>query len=672
MAKNKKKRSKNQKWWTFLKIQIVLIILVLGGIGFYYLSGYAEVISKMRKEASSCVSKSSEETFKKNQTSIAYDCNGNTISVLKGAKDSYYVTLEDTPPYVEQAFICVEDKKFRNHSGIDFKGIARAVWELIKNRKVSSGGSTITQQLARNVFLSQEVTWQRKVKEIFIASELEKKYSKDQIMEYYINNIYFGNGYYGIQAASKGYFGKPVSELSLSQIAFLAGIPNNPTEFDPRVHLDNAVARRNIVLGEMLEDRAISKDSYDKAMQEPIELFTPEEVHNNYAETFTFYCATRALMAKNGFKFKYDFKSDAAREEYYKEYNEAYDRYNNELYTGGYRIYTSLDMNMQQELQNAIDQGLAAYGEVGDDGIFTLQGAGTCIDNETGLVKAIVGGRTQNIPGYTLNRAYQSFRQPGSAIKPLIVYTPCLERGYTADTSVVDAREEGGPKNADGSYSGTTNLRTAVMLSKNTVAWRLFAELGPAVGISYLKEMEFSKLDANDNNLAASLGGFTHGVSTLEMAKAYATLENDGMYRDGTCVVAIKDAKGNEVYKSEQQEKEIYRKTAAREMTDILQLVVSQGTGAGLGVGGQPTAGKTGTTNDNVDGWFCGYTPYYSTAVWVGYDMPKKLPGLYGSSYPGGIWKNFMNAIHSGLERKDFPGVENVGALPVEQSINEQ
>lgn len=670
MAKKKKKSRKNRKMWTFLKIQMVLIILVLGGICFYYMGGYATQISKMRKEANSFVSKSTEDTFKKSQTSVAYDCNGAVISVLKGEKDSYYISLDDMPSYVKQAFISIEDKKFLSHSGIDYKGILRSIWKLIRNGQITGGGSTITQQLARNVFLSQEISWQRKVEEIFIATELERKYNKDQIMEFYVNNIYFGNGYYGIGAAAKGYFNKNVNELSLSEIALLAGIPNSPTEFDPRVHLDNAVARRNIVLGEMLEDRIISQESYNKAIAENIELSTPESVHNNYAETFTFYAATRALMELNGFEFKYDFKTDAERQKYNAEYNQAYEQWNKNLYTGGYRIYTSIDLNMQSMLQEAIDNGLAQFTEVGDDGIFELQSAATCIDNETGYVKAIVGGRTQNLSGYTLNRAFQSYRQPGSAIKPLVVYTPVLERGYTPDTIVVDQKIQDGPKNSDGSFSGEMTLRRAVQISKNTVAWSLFSELGPTVGLSYLKEMEFSNIDEKDKSLAASLGGFTNGVSTLEMAKAYATLENDGMYRNPTCVIKMTDCSGKTIYQSDQQEKSVYRENAARIMTDVLESVVSGGTAAGLGINGQPTAGKTGTTTDNVDGWFCGYSPYYSTAVWVGYDMPRELKGLYGSTYPGNIWHDFMNRLHEGLPRKEFMKVqEYFGELNVDGQI---
>ena len=311
-------------------------------------------------------------------------------------------------------------------------------------------------------------------------------------------------------------------------------------------------------------------------------------------------------------------------------------------------------------LQQSVDSGLAGFTEVSDEGIYTLQGAAVCIDNSTGMVKAIVGGRTQDVTGYTLNRAYQSFRQPGSSIKPVLVYTPALERGYTADSIVLDVPIEDGPSNSDGSYLGAITLRRAVELSRNTVAWALLDELTPEVGISYLKAMNFSRLDENDVRLAAALGGFTNGVSPLEMAKAYATLENDGNYRNPSCIMKITDADGNVIYQADQTELEVYKTNAARQMTDILETVMTDGTAKGLKLSDMACAGKTGTTNDNKDGWFVGYTPYYTTSVWVGYDTPRTLTGLTGASYPGQIWQTFMLKIHEGLEPISFSEAASV------------
>lgn len=656
----KRKKTKKSRAWRFLKFQMILISLVLLAIAYYFVGGYAAKVASLRQEAVSLVASSSKETFRSSETSVVYDANGDVISYVKGEKDVYYLEYDEIPLYAKQAFISVEDKKFYSHHGVDYRAIVRAVWAMFRNGKVTQGASTITQQLARDVFLTQDKTWERKIEEIYVAVELEKKYSKEDILEFYINNIYFKNGYYGLEAAAQGYFSKSASELSLSQLAFLCAIPNNPTYYNPLEHMDNTLTRRDKILKNMLEDKIITESTYNDAVAENIELCMSKEIKNNYLETFTYYCATRALMELDGFTFKYDFSSDAAKEAYDQAYEESYNKNNGLLFTGGYRIYTSLDMGMQSTLQQAVDGGLAGFGEVSEEGIYTLQGAAVCIDNGTGMVKAIVGGRTQEVSGYTLNRAYQSYRQPGSSIKPILVYTPAIERGYTADSIVMDEPIENGPSNSDGSYLGAITLRRAVELSRNTVAWKLLDEITPDTGLSYLKAMNFARLDANDARLVAALGGMTNGVSPLEMAKAYATLENDGNYRNPSCILKITDADGNVLYQADQTELEVYKTNAARQMTDILESVMTDGTARGLKLSDMACAGKTGTTNDNKDGWFVGYTPYYTTSVWVGYDTPKELPGLTGASYPGNIWKVFMTQIHEGLEYKDFMDVTEI------------
>lgn len=631
------------------------MLLVVAAVAYYYAGGYAAKVSAMKTEAVSMVSHSSKDTFRKSQTSIAYDINGKTLSVLKGEKDVYYIEYEDIPIYVKQAIISTEDKRFYKHNGIDYRGIMRAAVAMIQDGEVTQGGSTITQQLARTVFLSNERTWERKIEEMYIAVELEKKYSKEEILEFYLNNVYFANGYYGIEAAAQGYFGTDVSHLSLSQMIYLCAIPNNPTLYNPLTHADKTQARRDRILKSMLEDQVISESSYQTAVAEQIKTTEPEEIKNNYAETYTYYCATRALMELEGFEFQTVFSDDEEKTAYDREYQSLYDTCNKKLFTGGYRIYTSLDLDAQSQLQASVDEVLAGFGEKSDEGIYELQGAAVCIDNTTGMVRAIIGGRSQDdVEGYTLNRAFQSFRQPGSAIKPLIVYTPALERGYTPDTTVVDEPIADGPVNGDGTYSGAMSLRQAVARSKNTIAWKIFEELTPEVGISYLEAMGFSNLNANDKRLPASIGGFTNGVSPLEMAKGYATIKNDGGYRNPTCIMKITDADGEVIYQADQTASVIYKENACRQMTDMLQTVITSGTGRGYSLGMMPCAGKTGTTNDNKDGWFVGYTPYYTTSVWVGYDIPKEVPGLGGGTYPGKIWHSFMSWLHEGLEPVDF------------------
>ncbi len=647
---------KHRKFWFGFKVFILIfLILILFGGAFLYFK-YGRDVFKIQEDARALVQASTAETFRSSETTLAYNKKGKQIAVLKGDKDAYYLSIDRIPQYVKDAFIVTEDKKFYKHNGIDGKGIARAVVALVKNKgEKKQGASTITQQLARGVFLTTDKTYERKIKEIFIALELEKKYSKDQILEYYLNTIYFANGYYGIEAAAKGYFSKSCEELSLGQLTFLCSIPNNPTLYDPIDNYDNTVSRKNRILDQMLSDGVINQVEYDEAYNEKIELKIQEVTKRNYIQTYITYCATKALMKENGFTFKYEFDSDAEETAYKTEYNEAYATAQQMLLNNGYRIYTSIDLKKQKKLQKAVNSQLSGFKSKSKDGTYQMQGSAVCIDNKTGRVVAIVGGRSQKTEGYSLNRAYQSFRQPGSSIKPLIVYTPTLERGSTASTTVHDYKFSGGPSNSSGRYYGYVSLRYAVEQSLNTVAWQLFQKLTPEVGLDYLLKMQFSKIVKSDYYLPSSLGGLTYGASAVEMASAYATLENNGKYREPTCIIKILDSEGNVVVNDKVKEKYIYNADAANSMVDIMEGVITRGTARGLGLdNGMPSAAKTGTTNDKKDGWFCGFTPYYTTAVWVGYDTPKTVDDLYGSTYPGRIWNQFMNAIHSSLEVKNF------------------
>ncbi len=553
-----KKKKKYRVFWFFAKFQILLVVLVGVALSWYYFGGYANTVSKLQKEAKELVRASDEGTFRSVETSLVYDANGKLVSTLKGEKDVYYLEYDNIPAYVPAAMVSIEDKKFYSHNGIDVKAIMRAAKAMIQDGKVTQGGSTITQQLARNIFLTQDVKWERKVEEMFIAVELEKIYSKNKIMEFYLNNIYFGNGYYGIQAASKGYFNKDVDKLNLSQIAFLCAIPNNPTLYDPVQHPENTIKRRDRILNQMKDDGKIKEDTCEEAKEEEIALERPQKTKSDYVETYTYNCAIRELMKQQGFEFQTEFSSEKERSAYEEEYDLLYGECQKSLYTQGYRIYTSIDLDMQQLLQGAVDNGLAEFTEQNEEGVFTLQASAVCVDNHSGYVKAIVGGRNQDLPGYTLNRAYQSFRQPGSAIKPLIVYTPALERGYTPDSTVADVKTEEGPANAGGGYEGNISLRYAVQTSKNTVAWNMLEELTPEVGLSYLEEMNFARLDEQDLRPTSALGGFTNGVSAVEMASAYAALEHEGKYREPSCIVKITDAQENMVLETHYEEKEVY------------------------------------------------------------------------------------------------------------------
>ena len=669
----KTKKRKKKKRYIGLKIQLVLIALVLIGVAYYFLGGYAQQINEMKAEASQLVSSSTKDTFKSELTTVIYDTNGDVLTQLSLNKETYYVDINEIPPMVAQAMVSIEDKKFYTHKGVDYKAIVRAVVAAIRNKEITQGASTITQQLARTVFLSNDKTWQRKIEELYISLNLEKKYTKDEIMEFYLNNIYFGNGYYGIQAASKGYFSRDINYLSLSEVAFLCAIPNNPTLYDPIDNKENTIKRRDRILKNMYEDGKISKASYQNAINEEIKLdVNDSDEINDYEDTYVTYCAIRQLMQQDGFEFQYDFENDAEREVYDVEYSEKYDECKQQLITGGYEIYTTIDPKIQKKLQKSVNSGLKSFTEKDDEGIYTLQGAAVTIDNTTGYVVAIVGGRSQDTDTYTLNRAYQSFRQPGSSIKPILVYAPAIEElGYTPATIVEDKKIEDGPSNSSGSYEGKMTLREAVAKSKNTVAWQVFDELTPEVGFTYLKGMEFSKIEDEDYRLTAALGGLTDGVSPVEMAAGYATLENDGVFRQATCIRKIIDSDGEEM-ELIRNSTQIYKKNTARMMTSMLQSVIESGTAKGLDLGDMPSAGKTGTTNDNKDGWFVGYTHYYTTSVWVGYDIPKTLSSLQGATYPGGIWQDFMLKMHENLEPVELSDYVDSSSLSIDDEEDEE
>ena len=633
-------------------IALLLAIVVIGGVLIYM--KYGKKLIAMESDAKKIVSKSTMETFRQNETSIIYDANGNIMSKLKGEKDVYYIKYSDIPQVAVSAITSIEDKNFFKHKGYDLKAIIRAGLAYIKNKGViTQGGSTITQQLARNIFLSFEESWQRKAREIFIAIELEKKYTKKEIMEFYLNNIYFANGYYGIQSAALGYFGKGVNSLSLSQITFLLSIPNSPTRYNPYENIEGTLARRDRILDQMVLDGKISEAEALKAKSEEIKLKAPKVEKSSYALTFALDRAVKALMKSEGFNFRYSFNSDEDRKAYNENYSEVYSSCQTRLYSGGYRIYTSIDPEKQKLLQDTVDGGLSVSSEKSKSGIYSLQGAAVTIDNSSGRVVAIVGGRSQKLKGSTLNRAYQSFRQPGSTIKPLIVYTPAFEQGYTPESMVKDEKIEGGPVNADGVFSGNMTVLDALAKSKNTVAWKLFTEISPAIGIGKLLDMGFSAIADTDYYPSAALGGFTKGVNAVEMASAYAAIENGGEFREPTCIMKMTDSSGNDIvadgFYQKGTSKYIYDENACKMMITCMEAVMTKGTGVGGKLATMPCAGKTGTTNDSKDLWFVGFTKYYTTSVWVGYDIPRSLAGLSYTATPLGIWKTYMDSINNGL-----------------------
>lgn len=641
--------TKKVKWAILF---IVLALLAAGGI---YLAPKAASVWRMRRIAKAFVDSSTQSTFKETKTTLVYDKNGEELCQIKSSKELYYVTFDQIPKTLANAFVVMEDRDFYNHSGIDYKAIVRAALANQKSSEIVQGASTITQQLARNIFLTQEVTWERKIEEMFIAWDLEKKYSKEEILEFYLNNIYFGNGYYGVEAAARGYFSKSVSELTLSEQAFIASIPNNPSKYNPLTNFENTLKRRDLILEQMYDTDYITSMDFYTAKSEEVVLNQPQqEREDNSVVTYVRHCATESLMKSAGFSFRDNFDTQEEQDEYESLYDTYYTRCQQMLLSGGYTIYTSFDMELQEKLQRAVDENLSQYTELSDERVYKMQGAATCIDNVTGNVVAIVGSRSQDLTGYTLNRAYQSYRQSGSAIKPLSVYLPYLQLGNTADTIVTDEPIEGGPVNSDGAYWGDMTVRDAVKYSKNTVAWKIYQEITPRVGIGYLLKMDFKKVWYDKDYNAGALGGFTYGVTTEEMAGGYAAIANDGVYRKATCIQRIDGADGETVVDESSRGLRVYDVNASRMMTSILESVVEpDGTGAAGAVDNAVIAGKTGTTNSNRDMWFCGYSAYYTTAVWIGYDYPQEIHGYNSAS---AIFKQFMTEVHEDLPVQEITG----------------
>ena len=588
-----------------------------------------------------------------------YDKNDQLIGLIN-AGHYEYVPISQISMNLQNAYIAQEDRRFKSHTGVDWIATFRAGLALIKNRgEITQGGSTITQQVVKNTYLTQEQSFTRKIVEILLAPEIEKKYSKADIMEFYCNTNFYGNHCYGVEAASRYYFGKDASDLESYEAAVLVGISNSPTAYNPVRNPEASLKKRNDVLHSMLEVGYLSEDAYESAISQPLSIVQEEGEgsNENYMSSYAIHCAALALMKLDNFQFQYIFKDKSDYDTYMENYQATYTEKADDIRTGGYRIYTTLDQDLQTALQSQLDNVLSPYTELQDNGKYALQGAGVIVDNMTNSVVAVVGGRgTEDV----YNRAYLSARQPGSTIKPLIDYAPAFDTGeYYPARLVNDHKWENGPSNSGGSYYGNVSVREALNRSLNTVAWQILTDIGVDYGLNYLGEMEFQKLTYIDNGVPSlSIGGFTNGVRGGGMAKAYSTLANGGVYNDQTCIRRIDHEHNGELTKNLKAHSQVvYQQDSAYMLTDILKgtLTEAYGTGYGLALeNDMPAAGKTGTTNSSKDTWFCGYTRYYTTAIWVGYDTPRAMPGIYGKTYAGKIWKQVMDQIHEGKEPLDW------------------
>lgn len=573
-----------------------------------------------------------------------YDKDGDRAGYLYSQKGTW-VSLDKISPNVADAVLSTEDRNFYHEYGFSIKGMVRALLLNLKNRimgssDIAGGGSTLTQQLVKNAFLSQEQTISRKAKEIFIAMQVENTYSKKQILAMYLNNAYFGNGVWGIEDASEKYFGVHASQLTVPQAATIAGMLKNPNGYNPKDHPAESRQRRNVVLTLMKDNGKLTQEQM-KSYQD-----SPMITRDNY-------------QYDSGYRYPYFF--DAVIDEAIKKYGLSEE----DIMNRGYKIYTTLDQNYQSTMQTDFaDSSLFPYDA--DDGT-RAQGASIAIDPKTGGVTALVGGRNDSHVFRGYNRATQLVRSPGSTIKPLAVYAPALQHGYHYDSMVEDKHQAYGsnkysPKNATGTYQGKIMLYQALAESKNTTAVWLLNKIGVSEG--YRSAEKFGlKLSDSDKNLSLALGGLEKGVSPMTMASAYSAFANEGVKYDAHFIRRIVDASGKTIVDEEDADStRVVSEKVANEMTSMMIDVYKNGTGVSAKPYGYTIAGKTGSTQGNgvdptaadTDRWYIGYTPDVVLATWVGFDSNKNSIENAGTRGGAALFKSEMEGILPKTKQSQF------------------
>lgn len=594
------------------------------------------------------------------------------MQTLHGEENRIWVSRDEIPQDLMNAAVSIEDKRFYKHHGVDWRRTAKGVLNMFTGQDIV-GGSTITQQLIKNMTMQDEVTVKRKITEIFSALELEKNYSKEDILECYLNYIYLGEGCYGVYTASYRYFGKHVSELSLAECASLIGITNNPSKYDPLGRLevvneetgqvktsrDFNKERQETILYEMADLGYITTEERDAAIAEPLDFSRGEEISKE-SQVYTWY---EDAVIKD------------VLDDLQTTYNWSYERAKTVLFSGGLQIYTCMNPTIQAVVDEVYnDRSNLNYTSANGQ---QMQSAITIIDNDSGYVVAMSGGVGEKTTSRGWNRATTTKRPPGSSIKPLSVYAPAIELGYiTPNSAEVDSpynkiNGKDWPVNASGKYQGTVSIAKAVRESINTVAVKVLANyVTPQASYEFMRDKFHIKLvesitvkDRNysDIDLAPlALGGLTEGVSTYDMAAAYSVFPRNGLYLEPLTYTVVMDSKKNILLDKtgetgiREPEKALSQRTCYY-MTEMLEgvMVGTGGTGKPANFSGQDIAGKTGTTTSRKDLWFVGYTPYYTAAVWTGYDQQERLSSRLGNPSTT-MWRLVMQKIHATLPYKQF------------------
>ncbi|MBP5458735.1 MAG: transglycosylase domain-containing protein [Clostridia bacterium] len=602
------------------------------------------------------------------QTSIIYAKNSQgkytQIATLHGEQNRIWVELDEIPEGLQQAFICLEDKRFYRHDGVDW---IRTIGAIIKYHG-KQGGSTLTQQLIKNLTEENQVTIARKLKEILYALNLENNYSKEDILEAYLNTIPLGSGCYGVETAADKYFGKDLNELSIAEDACLACITKAPTAYNPMLYPEANKERRALCLDYMLDEDAINKAQYEAALAEDL-IYTNSE---NYVAKKT---DSESSGDSEINSYYVDYVIDTVINDMMEKYNYSKSEATRRVYSGGLRIYSCENPNIQSAAEYVYVNRRSfpsepSRTETGENNTRKkVQSAITIMDYQ-GHVVAMVGGAGPKTINRGLNRATDSVRSPGSSIKPLSVYAPAMEEGLISySTPVLNyALKINGkewPQNFAGDHGNPNNRVTvqyAVAQSLNTCSAQLANKMGTTTCLNYLmKNFHMTTLVKSgkytDSNLSSmAVGGMTHGVTTLEMCAAYATFGNGGKYYAPKCYTTVTDYKGEKtLLDGSQKPTQAIKPGTAGAMNKIMQTVVTEGTGKGCGVVGFTSYMKTGTTSDTKDKWTCGGTPYYVAAVWYGYDKQEEMTNFASGYNPAAhIWSAVMNRVHNGLSKKNF------------------
>lgn len=557
------------------------------------------------------------------QTTIIYDDKNQQAGELLNQKGTY-VSLDEVSPYIVDALLATEDKRFYEHSGIDYIGIARAmVGYVFSGFRVVGGGSTLTQQLAKNAYLTQQQTLIRKAQELFLALEIERQYSKDDILTMYLNHAYFGHGVWGIEDASQKYFGTSAKYINLEQAATLVGILKGPSYYNPINQPNNALNRRQTILGLMLEEGKITRESYDMASQQELHLIDGYNKSASYQYPYFFDAVIEEVIAQHGI----DEES---------------------LLTKGYKIYTTLNQVYQKQLDAAY-QYTGLFPDAADGTL--VQSASVLLDAKTGAVMSLVGGRGEHLyRGF--NRATQMHRQPGSTIKPLAVYTPALENGYGIEDMVLDEEKAYGtenytPKNWNFETVGQLPMYQALAQSKNTSAVWLMDKIGLHKSVATLKKFGIT-VEKEDENLSLALGGMTKGVTPLQLASAYTAFAHAGARQEPYFVTKIEDATGQVIFNRQHTNTtRVMSEQIATDMTKMMLGVFEEGgTGYARVPNGLQIAGKTGTTEHNRDQWSVAYTPDFVFTSWMGFDKANANRAL-STAYNNSIHPYFNQAINN-------------------------